>query len=165
MSILPLLLHLIVISFSKLALLNLHLSGLNVFSATLNSFSTGTDVAGIYRYLDTNFDNTGKRAEFTFQKSMGFDSIPLQNSAKFASSSVVAVIALFGLGRDGDIKLKKSGFVILQGGDKSFSIGPMFCVAVSTWVAFSLKTDRSSSTFSSLHHLTFNLGSRPAEVT
>ena len=67
MSILLLLLHLIVISFSKFASLNLNLSGLKVFPSTLNSLSTGADVAELYRNLDANFDYTGKRSEQTFQ--------------------------------------------------------------------------------------------------
>ena len=83
MPILPLLLHLIVICFSKkIASLNLHPSGLRVFPATLNSLSTGADVTEIDRYLDANFYNTQKRSKLNFQKSMGLDFIQLQGSAK-----------------------------------------------------------------------------------
>ena len=43
-------LHLIIISFSNVGSLNLHLSGRNVFPATLNKRSTRVDVAGRARY-------------------------------------------------------------------------------------------------------------------
>ena len=77
-------LHLIIVKVSNVLSFNLHLSGLKVVQATLNSLSTGADGAIMCKYFCAKYANCGSLLLLLSQNTRGFSSLSIHGSGIYS---------------------------------------------------------------------------------